>query len=107
MEHAFWGPEYPADEIRRNLQPRDVPSCGSVFKNPEGDFAGRLIEAAGLKGKRSGGAQISEVHANFIANAGGATAADVRRLMELAQEAVEKEAGIQLEPEVRLIGRQE
>ncbi|MFP6629387.1 MAG: UDP-N-acetylmuramate dehydrogenase [Myxococcota bacterium] len=92
---------------RAGSQPLNVPSCGSVFKNPEGDFAGRLIEAAGLKGKRSGGAQISEVHANFIANAGGATAADVRRLMELAQEAVEKEAGIQLEPEVRLIGRQE
>ncbi len=92
---------------RAGTQPLNVPSCGSVFKNPEGDFAGRLIEAAGLKGERTGGAQISEVHANFIANTGGATAVDVRRLMELAQEAVEKETGIRLEPEVRLIGRRE
>jgi UDP-N-acetylmuramate dehydrogenase len=91
---------------RAGTQPLNVPSCGSVFKNPEGDFAGRLIEAAGLKGQRVGGAQISEMHANFIANTGGATAADVCRLMELAQEAVEKETGIRLEPEVRLIGRQ-
>ena len=90
---------------RADSQPLNVPSCGSVFKNPEGDFAGRLIDAAGLKGRRVGGAQISEVHANFIANAGGATADDVRRLMELAQGAVEKETGIRLEPEVRLIGR--
>lgn len=86
-------------------QPLNVPSCGSVFKNPEGDFAGRLIEAAGLKGACVGGAQISPVHANFIANTGGATAADVHRLMELAQEAVEKETGIRLEPEARLVGR--
>lgn len=91
--------------LRAGSQPLNVPSCGSVFKNPEGDFAGRLIEAAGLKGKYVGGAQISTVHANFIANAGGATAADVLRLMELAQEAVEKETGIRLEPEVRVIGR--
>jgi len=90
---------------RANTQPLNVPSCGSVFKNPEGDFAGRLIEAAGLKGSCIGGAQISEVHANFIANTGGATALDVRRLMELAQSTVEKETGIRLEPEVRLIGR--
>jgi UDP-N-acetylmuramate dehydrogenase len=90
---------------RAKTQPLNVPSCGSVFKNPQDDFAGRLIEAAGLKGERIGGAQISEVHANFIANTGGATAADVRRLMELAQGAVEKQAGIRLEPEVRLIGR--
>jgi UDP-N-acetylmuramate dehydrogenase len=93
--------------LRAGTQPLNVPSCGSVFKNPEGDFAGRLIEAAGLKGKSEGGAQISPVHANFIANIGGATAADVHRLMELAREAVEKETGIRLEPEVRMIGRSE
>ncbi len=92
---------------RADTQPLNVPSCGSVFKNPEGDFAGRLIEAAGLKGEQAGGAQISAVHANFIANTGGATAADVLRLMQRAQEAVEKETGIRLEPEVRRIGRLE
>ena len=90
---------------RAASQPLNVPSCGSVFKNPDGDFAGRLIEAAGLKGARIGGAEISPVHANFIANRGGATADDVLRLMQRAQAAVEKEAGIRLEPEVRLIGR--
>jgi UDP-N-acetylmuramate dehydrogenase len=90
---------------RAGTQPLNVPSCGSVFKNPPGDYAGRLIEAAGLKGERVGGAEISRVHANFIANAGGATAADVRRLIEIAQEKVEKETGIRLEPEVRIVGR--
>jgi UDP-N-acetylmuramate dehydrogenase len=90
---------------RAASQPLNVPSCGSVFKNPEGDYAGRLIDAAGLKGERVGGAEISRVHANFIANTGGATAADVRRLMELARDAVEKETGIRLEPEVRILGR--
>lgn len=94
-------------EKRAGSQPLNVPSCGSVFKNPEGDFAGRLIEAAGLKGRRVGGAEISRVHANFIANTGGATAADVVRLMEIAREAVEKESGIRLEPEVRMLGRAE
>jgi UDP-N-acetylmuramate dehydrogenase len=93
--------------LRSGSQPLNVPSCGSVFKNPEGDFAGRLIEAAGLKGAQVGGAQISTVHANFIANTGGATAADVLRLMQRAQEAVEKESGIQLEPEVQRVGRLE
>lgn len=90
---------------RAGTQPLNVPSCGSVFKNPEGDYAGRLIEAAGLKGRQVGGAQISPVHANFIANTGGATARDVRQLMEIAQEAVEKESGVRLEPEVRMLGR--
>ncbi len=90
---------------RAKTQPLNIPSCGSVFKNPEGDFAGRLIEAAGLKGEREGGAQISPLHANFIANTGGATAADVQRLMERARQAVEKASGMRLEPEVRMVGR--
>lgn len=90
---------------RARTQPLNIPSCGSVFKNPQGDFAGRLIEAAGLKGEREGGAQISPLHANFIANTGGATAADVQRLMERAREAVEKSSGVRLEPEVRIVGR--
>jgi UDP-N-acetylmuramate dehydrogenase len=90
---------------RAESQPLDVPSCGSVFKNPEGDFAGRLIDAAGLKGERIGGAQISPVHANFIANIGGATAADVQALIAHAQEEVFRTSGIQLAPEVRIVGR--
>ena len=90
---------------RASTQPLDVPSCGSVFKNPPGDFAGRLIEAAGLKGHRIGAAQISPVHANFIANLGGASAADVLALIETARTTVQRQAGIRLEPEVRIIGR--
>ena len=90
---------------RRGLtQPLSVPSCGSVFKNPPGDFAGRLIEAAGLKGRQVGGAQISPVHANFIANTGGASAADVLALIQLAQETVESQTGTRLEREVRIVG---
>jgi UDP-N-acetylmuramate dehydrogenase len=90
---------------RAKAQPLDVPSCGSVFKNPPGDFAGRLIEAAGLKGRRIGAAQISPVHANFIANLGGASAADVLALIQTARTAVQQQTGIRLEPEVRIIGR--
>jgi UDP-N-acetylmuramate dehydrogenase len=92
-------------ERRARTQPLDVPSCGSVFKNPRGDFAGRLIEAAGLKGRRMGGAQISPVHANFIANLGGATARDVLALIDLARATVEERTGIRLVPEVRIVGR--
>ncbi len=90
---------------RAASQPLDVPSCGSVFKNPPGDYAGRLLEAAGLKGKRVGDAEISAVHANFIANRGRARAADVLALIETARERVAKEFGIELEPEVRILGR--
>jgi UDP-N-acetylmuramate dehydrogenase len=90
---------------RARTQPLNIPSCGSVFKNPAGDFAGRLIEAAGLKGLQVGGAQISPVHANFIANTGGASAADVLALIEQARERVERESGIRLETEVKILGR--
>ena len=90
---------------RAATQPLDVPSCGSVFKNPRGSFAGRLIEAAGLKGERHGGAQISSVHANFIVNTGGATASDVLALIGHARAAVRVRTGVLLEPEVRIWGR--
>jgi UDP-N-acetylmuramate dehydrogenase len=86
-------------------QPHGEPNSGSVFKNPAGDHAGRLIEAAGLKGFRVGGARISERHANFIVNGGGAHAADVQTLMAIAQRAVWERSGVWLEPEVRLVGR--
>lgn len=105
-------PEVVKEEVKRLLakragsQPLDVPSCGSVFKNPSGDFAGRLIEAAGLKGKQHGGAQISPVHANFIANTGGASASDVLALIHEAQSTVKETSGIQLHTEVRILGRE-
>lgn len=91
---------------RAETQPLNVPSCGSVFKNPRGGHAGALIEAAGLKGVSVGGAQISPLHANFIANTGGAKAADVVALIEKARAAVLAASGVHLEPEVRIIGRQ-
>jgi UDP-N-acetylmuramate dehydrogenase len=93
-------------ERRARTQPLSVPSCGSVFKNPRGDFAGRLIEAAGLKGRRIGGAEISRLHANFIANRGGASAADVLALVDEAREAVRRASGRRLELEVRVVGRE-
>jgi UDP-N-acetylmuramate dehydrogenase len=89
---------------RRATQPVDQPSCGSVFVNPPGDFAGRLIEAAGLKGARAGAAMISELHANFIVNTGGARAADVLALIERARAAVRAQSGVSLETEVRIVG---
>ena len=92
-------------ERRARTQPLNVPSCGSVFKNPPGDHAGRVIEAAGLKGHRIGNAEISPVHANFIANLGGATAAEVIALVEHARRTVMERTGIRLVPEVRVIGR--
>jgi UDP-N-acetylmuramate dehydrogenase len=89
---------------RRATQPVDQPSCGSVFKNPPGDFAGRLIEAAGLKAVARGGARISELHANFIVTSADARAADVLALIALAREEVRKRFRVELEPEVRVIG---
>lgn len=103
-------PERVRDGIRRNLelrrrtQPVKFPSAGSVFRNPPGDSAGRLVEKAGLKGKRVGGAEISTLHANFIVNRGGAKASDVLSLMRLARDEVFRGTGIKLEPEVRLLG---
>jgi UDP-N-acetylmuramate dehydrogenase len=90
---------------RLRTQPIKSRNCGSVFKNPPGDSAGRLVEAAGLKGARQGGAVISPKHANFIENEGGATAADVRRLIERAQEEVRRKFGVSLEVEVEMVGR--
>jgi UDP-N-acetylmuramate dehydrogenase len=89
---------------RRSKQPLGLPNAGSIFKNPAGDFAGRLIERAGLKGRTVGRAQISPYQANFIVNLGGAKANDVRDLMGLIQEEVWKRSGVWLEPEVRLVG---
>ncbi len=89
---------------RRRSQPHGYANAGSIFKNPQGDFAGRLIEAVGLGGARHGGARVSKKHANFIVNTGGATAADVRTLMSTIQKAVWEEEGVWLEPEVHLVG---
>ncbi len=89
---------------RRDKQPLNYPSAGSFFKRPEGHFAGALIEAAGLKGLSVGGAQVSEKHAGFVINTGGATAQDVCDLMELVKQRVYDNAGVMLEPEVQFLG---
>ena len=89
---------------RRDKQPLNYPSAGSTFKRPEGKFAGALIEGAGLKGTRVGGAQVSAKHAGFIINAGGATARDILDLIALVQEKVLKDSGVKLETEVRVLG---
>jgi len=89
---------------RRDKQPLNYPSAGSTFKRPEGRFAGALIEGAGLKGRRVGGAQVSEKHAGFIINVGGATAADILGLIRLVQDEVQEKYGVALETEVRIIG---
>jgi UDP-N-acetylmuramate dehydrogenase len=89
---------------RRATQPLDRPTFGSTFRNPPGEFAGRLIELVGLKGHRVGGAVWSSVHANFVVNLGGATARDVVTLLRLARGRVRERFGIELEPEVRLVG---
>lgn len=90
---------------RREKQPVNYPSAGSTFKRPEGHYAGALIESAGLKGTRVGGAEVSNLHAGFIINAGGATSSDVYALMELVRARVLEESGVLLEPEIRLMGR--
>jgi UDP-N-acetylmuramate dehydrogenase len=89
---------------RASRQPRGVPNAGSIFKNPPGNFAGKLLEGAGLKGTRLGGAAFSEQHANFIVNLGGAQAAEVRALIVMARVKVREQSGVLLEPEVRLVG---
>ena len=88
-------------------QPLGHPNAGSIFKNPPGHYAGRLIEEVGLKGKRIGGAMVSEQHANFIVNVGGATAADVRALMTEISQRVWQQKQVRLEPEVKLVGEWE
>ena len=91
--------------IKRNeSQPLNFPNSGSIFKNPVGAYAAKLIEQAGLKGTWHGKAQISEKHGNFIVNTGGALADDVVELMRLAKKTVLEKFGIKLEPEVKLVG---
>ena len=89
--------------MRLEKQPLGMPSGGSVFKNPAGDYAGRLIESVGLKGKQIGGAMISPKHANFIVNTGGARGDDILALMDLVRKTVKEQTGIGLEPEIRVV----
>lgn len=89
---------------RKRSQPLSIPNAGSVFVNPEGDSAGRLIETAGLKGTQVGGAAVSDIHANFIVNTGGATAADVLELIGIIRDTVKGMHDIELRPEVRFLG---
>ena len=91
-------------EKRALTQPTNKPTCGSVFKNPPGDYAARLIEACGLKGYVMGGACVSEKHANFIENTGSATAADIEGLIEYIQLQVKQLKGISLQTEVCKVG---
>jgi UDP-N-acetylmuramate dehydrogenase len=91
------------NDYRRRTQPPGA-SIGSMFKNPPGDAAGRLIDAAGLKGTRIGQAEISTMHANFFVNLGGATATHVLHLIELAQETARAKFGVELELEIELVG---
>ncbi len=89
---------------RREHQPLSLPNCGSVFTNPDGDSAGRLVDVLGLKGFRIGGAQVSDLHANFITTEVGATAADVRALVLEVRRRVHEEHGVLLRPEVQMLG---
>lgn len=91
-------------EKRVSRQPLEYPSAGSTFKRPEGYFAGKLIEDAGLCGLSVGGAQVSEKHCGFVVNKGNATAKDVAELMRLVAEIVEEKSGVRLEPEVKRLG---
>jgi UDP-N-acetylmuramate dehydrogenase len=92
-------------ERRKATQPLTLPNAGSVFKNPNGTFAAKLVEAVGLKGRRIGDAQVSERHANFIVNRGRATAKEVLQLIRLIGKRVEEETGITLELELRIVGQ--
>ena len=91
-------------EKRNSKQPVDKPSAGSFFKRPEGYYAGKLIQDAGLKGLTVGGAQVSELHSGFVINTGNATAADIVQLKEVVQATVLDKFGVELQPEVRIIG---
>jgi UDP-N-acetylmuramate dehydrogenase len=92
-------------EHRRRTQPTE-PSVGSMFKNPPGDYAGRLIEAAGLKGKQAGNVQVSNVHANFFVNLGGGTAQEIKELVALVQAKVREQFNLELELEIQSVGEQ-
>jgi UDP-N-acetylmuramate dehydrogenase len=91
-------------ERRKTTQPLGLPSCGSVFRNPEGDYSARLIEAAGLKGHRIGGAEVSTKHANFIINREHASATDIEALIEHVRKTVFDVHGVELVHEVRIVG---
>lgn len=93
-------------ERRKDTQPLGLPSCGSVFRNPPGDHAARLIEAAGLKGHRIGGAEVSTKHANFIINRNDATAADIENMIRHVQSTVSDKYGVELIREVRIVGEE-
>ena len=88
---------------RKEKQPLEYPSCGSAFKRPEGHFAGALIQEAGLKGYSMGGAQVSDKHAGFVINKGGATAKDVKELLRYVRETVYAQSGVILEPEIQIL----
>ena len=90
--------------MRINRQPLNLPNAGSVFRNPSGDWAARLIESCGLKGFRIGGAMVSTKHANFIVNTGAASAADIEALIGAVRGKVKEQTRVELEPEVRIIG---
>lgn len=92
-------------ERRRRSQPVTIPTCGSVFKNPDDGFAAQLIEQCGLKGHRIGNAQVSKKHANFIENLGDASASDIELLITIIQDRVEREHAVRLETEVRIVGK--
>lgn len=89
---------------RMQTQPLNLPSCGSVFRNPQNDYAARLIETSGLMGTTIGGASVSEKHANFIVNTNRARAADIEALIDLVRSEVERQQGVRLVPEVRIVG---
>lgn len=117
LEASFSFPEGPTDQMkvmrretmlkRNTSQPVQWPNAGSIFKNPPGDYAARLIQECGLKGRTAGGAEISELHANFIINKGDATAHDVLTLIALARDEVKKKFDIDLELEIKLVGFEE